>query len=144
MPSEKKSSPRWRPRSRSSVVTATHTITQSDIDMGEVVNSATVNGTDTDGNDITDTSDDPTNPTDIDPNDDNEPDDPTTLQLSQLPAATTTTTTTVAITVTPLLPSTGSSSLAPVALAVALTAIGIGFILMTRARRPHQRTRGNR
>ena len=64
-------------------VTATHTITQADLDAGNVTNTAQVTGDDPQGNPITDDSDDPNNPTDDDPNNDGDPDDPTVTTLDQ-------------------------------------------------------------
>jgi gliding motility-associated-like protein/uncharacterized repeat protein (TIGR01451 family) len=59
------------------VVTANYTITQEDLDIGSVTNSATVSGVDTLGNEISDISDQG-NPTDGD-------DNPTVTTLDQLP-----------------------------------------------------------
>jgi len=63
--------------------TATYSITQADIDAGEISNLATVNSKD--GNDevVTDDSDDPNEPLDTDNNNDGEPDDPTVLDTPQ-------------------------------------------------------------
>ena len=61
--------------------TGTYTITQGDIDAGEVVNQAEVTGYDINNNPVTDLSDDPNNPTNIDPNGDGNPDDPTVTIL---------------------------------------------------------------
>ena len=64
---------------------AVYTITQADIDLGSITNSATVNGEDTNGANVTDTSDDPTNATDFDANGDGEPDDATVTALTSNP-----------------------------------------------------------
>ncbi len=69
----------------SSTFSATYVITQADVDVGQVVNSATVTGADPDGDPVTDTSDDPSDPTDIDPDGDGDPDDPTVTPLAQSP-----------------------------------------------------------
>ena len=53
--------------------TAVHTITQTDIDVGAVVNVAIASGQDSEGNPVSDTSDDPDNPIDVDPDSDGEP-----------------------------------------------------------------------
>ncbi|MGJ8666605.1 MAG: DUF7507 domain-containing protein, partial [Patiriisocius sp.] len=66
--------------------TATYAITQEDIDNGEVVNQATVTGTTSGGDDITDLSDDPTDPTNVDPNGDGNPDDVTVTILPNVDA----------------------------------------------------------
>ena len=65
--------------------TASHIITQADIDAGMYVNVATATGQNPDGDAITDVSDDPDDPTDIDPNDDCNPDDPTITLLVPTP-----------------------------------------------------------
>ncbi|MEX6627137.1 HYR-like domain-containing protein [Tenacibaculum salmonis] len=67
-------------------VVAIHTITQTDLNTGVVLNTATVNAVDTFGNTITDTSDDPNNSTDNDTNGDGEPDDTTSTTMIQTPA----------------------------------------------------------
>jgi len=59
--------------------TANYSITQLDIDAGQVSNLATVTGQDGSGDDITDDSDDPNEPLNTDNNNDGEPDDPTVL-----------------------------------------------------------------
>ncbi|WP_438263946.1 DUF7507 domain-containing protein, partial [Algibacter lectus] len=64
---------------------AVYTITQADMDLGGITNSATVNGEDTNGANVTDTSDDPTNATDFDANGDGEPDDATVTTLASNP-----------------------------------------------------------
>jgi uncharacterized repeat protein (TIGR01451 family) len=66
----------------STTFTASYTLTQPDIDGGEVVNTATVFGEDPSSDIIADDSDDPANLTDVDPNGDGEPDDPTVVELS--------------------------------------------------------------
>ena len=66
----------------SSTFFATYIITQTDVDTGSISNTATVNGMDPTGGNITDTSDDPNNPADADANGDGEPDDTTVTQLT--------------------------------------------------------------
>ena len=68
--------------------TATHTITQQDIDAGVVINTAVVSGNDPNNAPVTDDSDDPDDPTNTDPDGDGEPDDPTTAPLTQFPELT--------------------------------------------------------
>ncbi|NRT14925.1 putative repeat protein (TIGR01451 family)/gliding motility-associated-like protein [Flavobacterium sp. 28A] len=70
----------------SATVNASHSITQSEIDLGSVTNSATVSATDSAGQNNSDTSDDPNNPTNADANGDGEPDDATITAISQKPA----------------------------------------------------------
>ena len=70
--------------SDSTTFTAVYTITQEDLDNGEVVNQATVFAEDIDGNLIDDLSDDPTDPTDIDTNGNGNPDDVTIVVLPQV------------------------------------------------------------
>jgi hypothetical protein len=65
--------------------TATHTITQAELDLGQVSNVATADGQDPNDNPVTDDSDDPNDPTDNDPDQDGEPDDPTVTMLDQTP-----------------------------------------------------------
>ncbi|MBK8492610.1 MAG: HYR domain-containing protein [Saprospirales bacterium] len=69
----------------SATCTASHTITQSDINAGFYSNSATATGLDPDNQPVSDISDDPNNPADIDTEGDNEPDDPTVTSLPQNP-----------------------------------------------------------
>ncbi|NRT10776.1 PKD-like domain-containing protein [Flavobacterium sp. 14A] len=57
--------------------TALYTITQADLDAGQVTNSATVAGQDPKGNTVKDTSDDPANTANVDDNNNGNPDDPT-------------------------------------------------------------------
>ena len=74
----------------STTFTATYQITQTDLDIGFVINSATVSseapggdaGDDTD--DVTDTSDDPNDSDNNDDNGDGEPDDPTITLVNSL------------------------------------------------------------
>ena len=68
---------------QSTQVTTTYTVTQSDIDAGEVVNQATATGQDASGTDVTDDSDDPNDTTDVDPDGDGDPDDPTHTEVPQ-------------------------------------------------------------
>ncbi|MFC6489904.1 hypothetical protein ACFP9U_18265, partial [Nitratireductor sp. GCM10026969] len=65
--------------------TATHTLTQADIDAGEVVNQATATAVSPRGTRVTALSDDPADPTDQDQDGDHYPDDPTRLVLDQQP-----------------------------------------------------------
>ncbi|MCF6279166.1 MAG: Ig-like domain-containing protein [Flavobacteriaceae bacterium] len=62
--------------------TYVYTITQADIDAGEIVNTATASGTDPNGDPVSDTSDDPNDLNEDDPNNDGEPDDPTITDLT--------------------------------------------------------------
>ncbi|MEW7290749.1 DUF7507 domain-containing protein [Aquimarina sp. 2304DJ70-9] len=66
--------------------TATHTLTQSEIDSGNFSNQATVSGLDPNNVTVTDLSDDPVDVTDVDPNNDGSPDDPTVITLAPNPA----------------------------------------------------------
>ncbi|MUU77742.1 DUF7507 domain-containing protein, partial [Winogradskyella endarachnes] len=74
----------------STTYTATYTITQADLDIGTVTNSASVRGELIGGDptdpsdDIIDTSDDPTDSSDEDDNGDGEPDDPTVVILNTM------------------------------------------------------------
>ena len=61
--------------------TATYTLTEEDIENGEVRNQAFGVGTDGNGNEVRDDSDDPNDPTDDDNNGDGEPDDVTVTVL---------------------------------------------------------------
>ncbi|WP_186826868.1 DUF7507 domain-containing protein, partial [Seonamhaeicola algicola] len=70
----------------STIVNASHTITQNDLNTGEVNNTATVTGEDPFGNTINDTSDDPNNTTNNDIDGDGDPDDVTTTLIEQVPA----------------------------------------------------------
>ena len=70
---------------QSTTCSATHTITQADLDAGIFINQATADGEDPLGNPVTDTSDDPDDQTDNDANGDGEPDDPTATPLQQNP-----------------------------------------------------------
>ncbi|MCK6692979.1 MAG: HYR domain-containing protein, partial [Thermoanaerobaculia bacterium] len=62
---------------------ATHTVTQTDIDAGAVANVASASGDDPNGDPLSDNSDDPDNPTNADPDNDGEPDDPTVTVFQQ-------------------------------------------------------------
>ncbi|REE24322.1 putative repeat protein (TIGR01451 family)/gliding motility-associated-like protein [Winogradskyella pacifica] len=64
--------------------TAIYTLTQEDIDNGEITNQAVATSTGSDGATYTDTSDDPNNFDDVDNNDDDEPDDPTITDLPEI------------------------------------------------------------
>ena len=64
--------------------TATYAITQEDINAGQVINQAIVNGEDGDGTLVTDESDDPNNDENVDNNGDGEPDDPTVVVLGNV------------------------------------------------------------
>ncbi|MDH7447836.1 DUF7507 domain-containing protein [Aquimarina sp. 2201CG14-23] len=71
--------------------TATYVILQSDIDSGNISNSALVTGEDDDGGiitDVSDFSDDPDNPNNEDLNGDGDPDDPTVTDLIGSPELT--------------------------------------------------------
>lgn len=59
--------------------TLQYSVTQADINAGEIVNTATATGTDPDGNDVTDTSDDPTDAT-------TDVDDPTVVSFEDAPS----------------------------------------------------------
>ncbi|MCB4797708.1 DUF7507 domain-containing protein [Neotamlana laminarinivorans] len=65
--------------------TATYVLTLSDVNNGEVENSATVTGEDSNGDTITDVSDDPSNTTNTDINGDGDPDDITITTLNANP-----------------------------------------------------------
>lgn len=67
--------------------TATYTLTQEDINNGEITNQAIATSTGADGETYTDTSDDPNNFDDFDNNNDGEPDDPTVTNLPQILSA---------------------------------------------------------
>lgn len=64
------------------IVTAIYTITQADINDGNITNQAVATGTSPLGVDVNDTSDDPSDTTDLDPNGDGNPDDPTVTYLN--------------------------------------------------------------
>ncbi|WP_188443089.1 DUF7507 domain-containing protein, partial [Planktosalinus lacus] len=70
--------------SDSTTFTAVYTVTQTDLDNGEVVNQATVFAEDIESNMIEDLSDDPSDLTDIDINGNGNPDDPTIVILPQV------------------------------------------------------------
>lgn len=62
--------------------TASYTITQSDIDAGRFINTATATGNAAGYGDVSGLSDDPTNPANVDPDRDGIPNDPTRTALS--------------------------------------------------------------
>lgn len=64
--------------------TATHTITQDDVNVGNVENSATVQATSDNNVVVRDISDDPLEPADVDSEGDGEPDDPTIVEITQV------------------------------------------------------------
>ena len=69
--------------------TATYVISQADIDLGGITNSALVTGQDNEGSiivDVSDFSDDPDNPINEDLNGDGDPDDPTVSELNGQPS----------------------------------------------------------
>ncbi|MGV6829897.1 MAG: DUF7507 domain-containing protein, partial [Flavobacteriales bacterium] len=70
-----------------STFTATYTITEEDIEAGEVINQAIVTAEDENGDEVSDTSDDPNNPDNVDPDGDGDPDDPTETILPIVEAA---------------------------------------------------------
>ncbi len=61
--------------------TASYSITQQDINAGQVINQAQIRGEEIGGIEVFDDSDDPNNTEDIDNNSDGEPDDPTIVDL---------------------------------------------------------------
>ncbi|WP_048649562.1 DUF7507 domain-containing protein, partial [Nitratireductor soli] len=61
--------------------TASHVLTQADLDAGETVNQAEVTGTAANGDTVSDLSDDPNDATDADTNGNGNPDDPTRVPL---------------------------------------------------------------
>ena len=69
------------PPGKTATVMVTYALTQDDINVGRVENTATVIGDDPNGDPVTDDSDDPQNLTNVDPNLDGEPDDPTIVPL---------------------------------------------------------------
>ncbi len=64
-------------------ITASHTITQSDLNTGSVANTASVTAEDPNGQPVSDLSDDPNNPEDIDTNGNGNPDDITITSTPQ-------------------------------------------------------------
>ncbi len=64
-------------------ISATHVLTQDEVDAGEIMNQATARGETVTGTPVTDLSDDPENTEDRDQDGDGDPDDPTVLQLPQ-------------------------------------------------------------
>lgn len=71
--------------SDSATFTAVYTIMQDDINLGSVVNQASVRGRIDDAEFVEDLSDDPGDFTDVDANGDDDPDDPTVVTLVQQP-----------------------------------------------------------
>ena len=63
-----------------------YTVTQADMDAGNVTNSATISGTQPNGTVQTDLSDDPNDATDVDDNGDGDPDDDTVTTLPESPS----------------------------------------------------------
>lgn len=70
----------------STTFTGTYSLTQADIDAGQVINSATVSGMDPGGATVSDVSDDPSNPRNVDPDGDGNPDDPTVTAIVSYPS----------------------------------------------------------
>ena len=66
------------------VVTVQPTSPTANLTDGALVNSATVNGMDSDGDPVSDVSDDPTDPTNSDTNGNNDPDDPTIVSIADI------------------------------------------------------------
>ncbi len=64
--------------------TGSYTVTQADIDAGGLENTALAEGSDPNGDPVTDVSDDPQDPTDVDPDGDGDPDDPTFTPIPQV------------------------------------------------------------
>lgn len=71
--------------SNSTTFSGVYVLTQDDIINGSVLNSATAQGTDPSGTEVSDISDDPIDPTNSDINGDGEPDDPTIISIPQVP-----------------------------------------------------------
>ncbi|RZV46552.1 MAG: DUF11 domain-containing protein, partial [Acidimicrobiales bacterium] len=69
----------------SATCTSTHTITQAEVDAGEVLGFVTATGTDYASEVVSDLSDDPDDATDADTNGNGNPDDPTITPLPQTP-----------------------------------------------------------
>jgi gliding motility-associated-like protein/uncharacterized repeat protein (TIGR01451 family) len=65
-------------------ITASYQITQDDIDLGIVINLASVSSVDPDGEFVTDFSDDPNNPEDADIDGDGDPDDRTVTEVNSI------------------------------------------------------------
>ncbi|MDZ7906721.1 MAG: hypothetical protein U5N55_13850 [Cypionkella sp.] len=71
----------------STAITGSYTLTQADINLGQVENVATASGNPPSGPPVTDESDDPLNGSDV-PDGDNDPGDPTVLLLPAVPELT--------------------------------------------------------
>jgi uncharacterized repeat protein (TIGR01451 family) len=87
---DKTTNPALASMARAAVVTctATHALTQAEVNSGSVTNTATATATDPNGAAVAIKSDDPTNTTNVDSNGDGAPDDATVLQLTRKPQLT--------------------------------------------------------